>query len=76
MKVRQLQLAVFHHEKKKKHLKFFLGSAIWTWMYLKIFFSLKLISKETLFVPKFDSRLVNADWLITWQVKQTLDYVK
>ena len=74
MKVRQLQLAVFHH--KKKNLKFFLGSAIWTWTYLKIFFSLKLISKETLFVPKFDSRLVNADWLITWQVKQTLDYVK
>ena len=28
------------------------------------FFSLKLISKETLFAPKFDSRLVNTDWLI------------
>ena len=40
---------------------------------LKIFFSLKWISKE-IFPPKFDSRLVNADWLITWQVKQTLDY--
>ena len=38
-----------------------------------IFFSLKLMSKGTLFAPKFDSRLVNADWLITWQVKQTLD---
>ena len=24
-----------------------------------------LISKETLLAPKFDSRLVNADWLIT-----------
>ena len=34
-----------------------------------------MISKETLFAPKFDSRLVNADWLITGQVKQTLDYV-
>ena len=31
------------------------------------------MSKGTLFAPKFDSRLVNADWLITWQVKQTLD---
>ena len=31
---------------------------------LKIFFSLKWISKE-IFPPKFDSRLVNADWLIT-----------
>ena len=29
------------------------------------FFSLKLISKETLFAPKFDSCLVNTDWLIT-----------
>ena len=38
------------------------------------FFSLKLISKETLFASKFDSHLVNTDWLITWQVKQTLDY--
>ena len=38
-----------------------------------IFFSLKLMSKGTLFAPKFDSRLVNADRLITWQVKQTLD---
>ena len=57
------------------HLKFFLGSAIWTWTYLKIFFSLKLISKETLFAPKFDSRMVNAYWLITWQVKEMLDYV-
>ena len=44
-------------------------------MYLKIFFFLKLISKEKLFPPKFYSRLVNADWLMTWQVKQTLDYV-
>ena len=35
----------------------------------------KLISKETFFVPKFDSRLVNVDWLIIWQVKRTLDYV-
>ena len=40
--------------------------------YLKIFFSLKLMSKGTLFTPKFDSRLVNADWVITWQVKQKL----
>ena len=31
----------------------------------KVFFFLKLISKETLFPPKFDFRLVNADWLIT-----------
>ena len=31
--------------------------------------------QETLFTPKFHSRLVNADWLITWQVKQTLHYV-
>ena len=31
---------------------------------LKIFFSLKWISKD-IFPPKFDSRLVNADWLIT-----------
>ena len=31
----------------------------------KIFFFLKLISKETLFPPKFDFRQVNADWLIT-----------
>ena len=29
------------------------------------FFSLKLISKETLCAPKFDSCLVNTDWLIT-----------
>ena len=28
------------------------------------FFSLKLILKETLCAPKFDSRLVNVDWLI------------
>ena len=40
-----------------------------------ILFSSKLIWKETLFPPKFDSRMVNADWLITRQVKQTLDYV-
>ena len=73
IKVRQLQRAVFHHKKKKNISKFLLGSAIWT--YLKISFSLKLISKETLFAPKFDSHLVNADWLLTWQVKQTSDYV-
>ena len=42
-------------------------SAIWTWTCLKIFLSLKLISKETLFAPKVDSCMVNADWLITWQ---------
>ena len=41
--------------KQNKHLKIFLGSTIWTWTYLKILFSLKLISKETSFVPKFDS---------------------
>ena len=40
---------------------FFLGSAIWTC--LKIFLFLKLISKETLFWPKFDCRLVNKRWL-------------
>ena len=57
------------------HLKFFLGSAIWTWTYLKIFFYLKLILKETLFAPKFDSSMENAYWLITWQVKETLHYV-
>ena len=36
---------------------------------LKNLISLKLISKETLFPPNFDSRLVNADWLITGRVK-------
>ena len=66
IKVRQLQLAVFHH--KKKHLKTFLGSAIWT--YLKISFSLLLISKETLFPPKFDSRLVNKHWLANNMIGQ------
>ena len=29
------------------------------------FFSLELISKETLSAPKFDSHFVNPDWLIT-----------
>ena len=72
IKVRQLQRVVFHH-KKKDILNFFLASTIWT--YLKISFSLKLISKETLFAQKFGSHLVNADWLLTRQVKQTLDYV-
>ena len=39
-------------------------------------FPIKLTSKEKLlFAPKFDFCLVNADWLITYRVKQTLDYV-
>ena len=37
-------------------------------------FSVKLISKE-IFPQKFASRMVNADWLITRQAKQTFDYV-
>ena len=32
---------------------------------LKNFLFPKIDLKETLFAPKFDSRLVNADWLIT-----------
>ena len=52
-------------KKKKKHLKSFFVKPHLNMDVLEIFFSLKLISKETLFPPKFDSRLVNADWLIT-----------
>ena len=33
------------------------------------------IDFKKLFAPKFDSRIVNAYWLKTWQVKKTLDYV-
>ena len=42
---------------------------------IKYFLFPNIDLKRQLFSPKFDSRLVNADWLITWQVKQTLDYV-
>ena len=43
---------------------------------LKNLISLKLTSKETLFPPNFDSRLVNADWLITGQVKSDVRLCK
>ena len=52
-------------KKKKTHLKSFFVKPHLNMDVLEIFFSLKLISKETLFPPKFDSRLVNAYWLIT-----------
>ena len=74
-KLRQLPLEVFHHKNNTFNFFFRNQSAIWTWTHLKIFFSLKLISKGALFASKSDACKVNAYWLITWQVMQTLDYV-
>ena len=62
IKVPQLQLAHTHTHKKFFFRKCHLNMDVFK-------------NKETLFAPKFDSRLVNSDWLIIWQVKQTLHYV-
>ena len=48
-----------------KHFKIFFRKHHLNIDVLKSFFSLKLTSKETLFLRNFDSCLVNADWLIT-----------
>ena len=68
--------APFHHQKKKTFEKFFLGSAIWTWTYLKIFFSLKLISKETLLTHYSYQNLIPVLLTLIDQSRQTLDNVR
>ena len=62
IKVWQLQLAVFHH--KNNTFKLFFRKRHVNMDLLKNFLFTKIDFKR-LFAPKFDSRMVNAYWLIT-----------